>query len=78
MGPGPLIDEDMSSISRSPLSSVDCYVLGQVLLGADMGEVVGSEVVEQMLSKAGHLLKVDVMEVYSPERVAALCKDFNL
>lgn len=43
-----------------------------------MGEVIGSEVVEIMINVASHLLKVDIMEVYSPERVAALCKNFGL
>ena len=41
--PGPSIDEDMSSIEGKLLSEAECLVISGLILGADMGEVVGQK-----------------------------------
>lgn len=43
-----------------------------------MSEVVGDEHARRILGSVEQLLSKDVMEMYSPERVAKLCSDFGL
>ena len=43
-----------------------------------MSKVVRPSVFNRFVSVVGEVLSADVMEVYRPERVAALCKDSGL
>ena len=62
----------------SPLSMADSFLLSRAVLGADMTELAGPEAVDCISAVVGELLSKDIMEVYSPERVAALCGKFGL
>ena len=60
------------------LSELDRLIVERAILGCDMTEVVGTESAKRLLSSLGELLSKDIMEMYSPERVAKLCADFGL
>ena len=64
--------------SDNDMLSVDRYVLARAIMGADMSEVLGPEKAKQISALVVKTLNKDIMEVYSPERVAAMCKDFGL
>ena len=71
-------DDEMLSIEQRQLSSTDCLFLSSALIGKDMNEVVGPVSVSWIEKAVGEVLGVDIMEMYSPERVATLCKQFGL
>ena len=64
--------------SGMQLSLLDKYVAQRGILGADMSEVVNPDQLKRIAAALGDLCSVDVMEVYSPERVAAMCKNYGL
>ena len=67
-------DDDMRSLEQRQLSTADCLFLSSALLGKDMIEVVGPESVSRIEKIVGETLGVDIMEMYSPERLAKLCQ----
>ena len=69
----PEIDIQMSS-----LTSLERCILSKALLGHDMSECTSPEVVDRIAKVTREVLSVDVMEMYSPERVAKLCKQYGL
>ena len=65
--PGDFPDPDMAMTS---LSSFDKYVVSRCLLGVDMSECVARELLLNIAERVGQVLAVDILEMYSPERVA--------
>ena len=53
-------------------------MIGKAILGLDMSECIAPVEPRKIAASAGHLLDVDIMEVYSPERVATLCRTYGL
>ena len=73
--PGDFPDPD---IAMTSLSSLDQCVISRCLLGADMSECVGWETLSSIAERVGEVFAVDIVEMYSPERVAVLCGRFGL
>ena len=75
-----LIDE-MSDGARSvddSMLSVDILIAARAILGSDMIECISEATARRIVEECQSLLAVDVMEVYSPERVAKLCAKYDL
>ena len=53
-------------------------MFGKAILGSDISECIAPVELRKIAASAGHLLDVDIMEVYSPERVAKLCRKHGL
>ena len=62
--------DEMLSIEKRQLSSADCLFLSSALIGKDMNEVVWPVSVSWIEKAVDEVLGVDIMEMYSPERVA--------
>ena len=60
------------------MPSAKCYVISRVVLVADLTEDVNSNQVKRAAEVAGEIWSEDIMEMYSPERVAALCTKHGL
>ena len=60
------------------MSSLDLHVAQRCILGADMSDVCDPMELGRIAQELGKLNSVDLMEVYPPERVAALCGEFGL
>ena len=54
------------------------HALEKVMLGADISECVAPAELRTVAESMGHVLDVGIMEVYSPERVAKLCRKHGL
>ena len=80
----PIPETDFSATASSSadgsmkLSALDKYITQRCILGADLTEVIKPEELERISRVIGEACSVDVMEVYSPERVASYCKEFGL
>ena len=80
----PMPEADFSATASSSadgsmkLSALDKYVAQRCILGADLTEVIKPEDLERISKVLGEACSVDVMEVYSPERVASYCREFGL
>ena len=65
-------------ITFSWLTAVEKYVIGTAMLGSDVSECIAPAELRKIVTSVGSLLDVDIMEVYSPERVAKLCRKHGL
>ena len=65
-------------ITFRSLTAIEKYVIGRAILVSDISECTAPAELGKIASSAGHLLDVDIMEVYSPERVAKLCRKHGL
>ena len=52
----------------SSLTAIEKYVIGKAMLGLDISECIAPAELRKIATFVGHLLDVDIMEVYSPER----------
>ena len=60
------------------LLAMDKVLMAKAIMGHDMTECVGAVELARSVGRYKDLLKVDVMEVYSPERVTKLCEKHGL
>ena len=61
-------------ITFSSLTAIEKYVVGKAMLGSDISECIAPAELRKIATSVGHLLDVDITEVFSPEGVAKLCK----
>jgi hypothetical protein len=75
-----LIDEMSDGARRvdDSMLSVDRLIAARAILGSDMMECISEATARRIVEECQSLLAVDVMEVYSPERVAKLCAKYDL
>ena len=66
------VDFPDPDIAMTSLSSLDQYVISRCLLGADMSECLGRGTLSSIAERVGEVPAVDILEMYSPERVAEL------
>ena len=60
------------------MTAIEKYAFGRVILGSDISECIAPAELRKVASSVDHLLDVDIMEVYSPERVAKFCRKHGL
>ena len=65
-------------ITFSSLTAIEKYVIGKAILGSEISECIAPAELRKIASSAGRLLDVDIMEVFSPESVAKLCRKHGL
>ena len=66
------------STTFAGLSSMERYVVAKAIMGADLTECMSRDALTEASRECQALFSADVMEVYSFERVARLCADFDL
>ena len=64
----------LPDITFSSLTAIEKYVIGKAILRSDISECIAPVELRKIASSAGRLLDVDIMEVYTLERVAKLCR----
>ena len=71
-------DDSMRRTGFDSLSTIDRYIAAKAILGADLSECISESARLDAAKKCSELMSTDIMEVYSPERVAKLCGEFGL
>ena len=73
------IDQDMDSLRAK---QEDMKIVGRAILGHSVEEVYSNQRIQLAVTRqtveSMKLMSVDVTEIFSPERVAAVCREFNL
>ena len=65
-------------ITFGSLTAIEKYVIGKAMLGSDISECTAPAELRKNATSVGHILDVDIRDVYSPERVAKLCRKHRL
>ena len=75
-----MADDDLDVLIRKE----DEYIVGQAVLGKNLHDVYSHLRIEMAINRQSaeymskQLSSVDVMEVFSPERVGEMCREFGL
>ena len=78
------VDDEMEPVTAaassdfSALSGITQKVISKAFMGADLIDCVSPQYREEAKQWISQLPKVDLMEIYSPERISKLCSEYNL